>query len=116
MSRISDGAEAAAGFLMQISTSFDKLRSCTVSPVRPLRGPVEVYSVFVHIRLANQMLMLVSGRVARQGSYRMVISVELAYNKEADYPSPLFFFQPQAQIQAFTYTVPFELLLDVNTM
>lgn len=76
---------------MQISTTFAQLRSCTVSPVRTLRGPVEVCSVFVHIRLANQMLMLVSGRVARQGSYRMVISVELAYNKEADYLSPLFF-------------------------
>lgn len=39
--------------------------------------------------------MQVSGRVARQGSYRMVISVELAYNKEADYLSPLLL-QPQA--------------------
>lgn len=34
------------------------------------------------------MLMLVSGRVARQGSYRMVISMKLAYNKKADYLGP----------------------------
>lgn len=92
MSRLSDGAEDEAGFLLQISTSFAQPRSCTISPVRPLRGSFEVCSVFVQIRLANQMLMLVSGRVARQGSYRMVISVELAYNKEADYLSPLSFF------------------------
>lgn len=60
------------------------------------------------------MLMLVSGaEFARQGSYRMVISVELACDKEADYLSPRFFPQPQAQIQAFTDTVHFEVLFDV---
>lgn len=104
---------------MQISASFAQLRSCTVSPVRPVRGSVEFCSVFVQIRLANQMLMLVNGRVARQGSYRMVISVELAYNKEADYLSPFFFFfffQPQARIQALTYAVHFEVLLYISKM
>lgn len=101
---------------MQIGASFAQLRSCTVSPVRPVRGSVEFCSVFVQIRLANQMLMLVNGRVARQGSYRMVISVELAYNKEADYLSPFFFFQPQARIQALTYAVHFEVLLYINKM
>jgi len=74
--------------LMQISTTSAQLRSCTVSTVMP----VEVGSVFLHIRLANQMLMLVSGRVARQGSYGMVISVELAGNKETDYLSSFLFF------------------------
>lgn len=92
----------------------DRKRSRTVSPVRLLRGPVEVCSMFVHIRLANQMLMLVSGRVARQGSYRMVISVELARSKEADYLSP--FFQPQTQIQALSYAAPFEVWLDADTV
>lgn len=107
--------------MLQISTSFAQPRSCTISPVRPLRGSFEVCSVFVQIRLANQMLMLVSGRVARQGSYRMVISVELACNKEADYLSPLSFFffffpttSPDSSIHL--YTVPFEVLLDVNTV
>ncbi len=102
---------------MQISAAFAHLRSSTVSPLRPMPEPVVVCSVFVHIRLANQMLMLVSGRVARQGSYRMVISVELAYNKETDYLSFPFFFPPTTTTtQAFTYTRPFEVLLDVNTM
>lgn len=76
---------------MQISTSFAQLGSCTVRPVRPSQGSVEFCSMFVQIRLANQMLMLLNGRVARQGSYRMVISMELADNKEADYLSPVLF-------------------------
>lgn len=63
------------------------------------------------------MLMLVSGRVARQGSYRMVISVELAYNKEADYLSPLFF-SPTASPDSSDAHIqsPFEVSLDVNIM
>ena len=77
---------------MEVTAAFAQITSNTVCPVRPVRGSDEFCSVFVHIRLANQMLMLVSGGVARQGSRRMVISVELPYNKEADYQGALFFF------------------------
>lgn len=38
-----------------------QLRSYTISPGRPLRMPDGFCLVFVHIRIANQMLMLVSG-------------------------------------------------------
>lgn len=62
------------------------------------------------------MLMLVSGRVARQGSYRMVISVELAYNKEADYLSPPPNPKPQVLIQALISAAPFEVSLDVSAV
>lgn len=58
------------------------------------------------------MLMLVSGRVAKQGGYRMVISVELACNKEADYLSPSF--PPNHKTQALAPAAPFEVLLDVD--
>lgn len=58
--------------------------------------------------------MLVSDSVSRQGSYRMVISVELATTKGLIIYAPLF--QPQTQIQAFTYKDPFEVLLDVCTI
>lgn len=81
-----------------------QLRSYTISPGGPLRMPGGFCLVFVHIRIANQMLMLVSGRVARQGSYRMVISMKLAYNKKADYLGPtrfLFFPVPTTNLDSY---------------
>ena len=60
------------------------------------------------------MLMLVSGRVAKQVGYRMVISVELACNKEADYLSPSFSPPPNHKTQALAPAAPFEVLLDVD--
>lgn len=91
---------------MQISSSFAQMRFYTVSCQKPLQGSAEFCFVFVPIRLANQMLMLVNGSVARQGSCRMVIRAELTHNKEAGYLSHCFcfFFLPEqhSQIQAFT--------------
>lgn len=64
-------------------SAFGEIWSDTVKPVRLLWGSDEFCSVFVHIRLANQMLMLMSGRVARQGSNRMVISPAVAQQKRS---------------------------------
>lgn len=54
------------GFLMQMSANFAQLRSCTVRPRVFCETPAKARSAFVPIRLANQMLMTVSGEEAAE--------------------------------------------------